>query len=75
MLVAQAVRASEIFIDTKYDDDTLEKVYKKILSEKENIVLTGMPGSGKSTVGKILAKKLGRKFIDTDKLIEEKAKK
>lgn len=75
MLVAQAVRASEIFIDTKYDTETTDKVYKKILSDKENIVLIGMPASGKTTVGKILAQKLGRKFIDTDALIEEKAKK
>ncbi len=71
MLVAQAVRASEIFIDTKYSEKDTEKVYKKVLSEKENIVLCGMPGSGKSTVGALLAKELGRPFIDTDSLIIE----
>lgn len=71
MLVAQAVRASEIFIDTKYSEKDTEKVYKKVLSEKENIVLCGMPGSGKSTVGALLAKELGRPFIDTDSLIVE----
>lgn len=75
MLVAQALRASEIFIDKSYDDADLSRVYKKIFSEKENIVLIGMPASGKSTVGKLLSAKLGRKFIDTDILIEEKAKK
>lgn len=75
MLVAQAVRASEIFIDKSYDDAELSRVYKKIFSEKENVVLIGMPASGKSTVGKLLSEKLGRKFIDTDILIEEKAKK
>lgn len=37
-----------------------------------NVTLIGMPGSGKSTVGKLLAKKLGYNFIDTDSLIEEK---
>lgn len=73
MLVAQAVRASEIFIDTKYDERECERVYKRIVSEKENIVLIGMPASGKSTVGKILAKALGRRVIDTDKLIAERA--
>ena len=73
MLVAQAVRASEIFIDTKYDERECERVYKRIVSEKENIVLIGMPASGKSTVGKILAKTLGRRVIDTDKLIAERA--
>ena len=73
MLVAQAVRASEIFIDTNYEDSKLEWIYRKIKGEKENIVLIGMPASGKSTVGKLIAKRCGRKFIDTDTVIEEKA--
>lgn len=73
MLVAQAVRASEIFIDTTYAETECERVYRKIVSDKENIVLIGMPGCGKSTVGKVLAKALGRKLIDTDKLIVERA--
>ena len=42
---------------------------------KKNLVLTGMMGVGKSTIGKKLAKKLKRKFIDTDKIIEIKEKK
>ncbi len=71
MLVAQAVRASEIFLDTKYSEEDTERVYKKVLSDKENIVLCGMPGSGKSTVGSILAKTLDRPFFDTDDLIIE----
>ena len=75
MLVAQAVRASEIFLSVKYPDTTVDTVYEKILKDKRSIVLTGMPASGKSTVGKALASKLGREFIDTDSLIEEKAKK
>lgn len=72
MLVAQGVKASEIFLDTKYCNDVIDSVYGKIKKQKENIVLIGMPSSGKSTVGKLIAKKLNRKFIDTDKLIEEK---
>ncbi|MBR4296507.1 MAG: AAA family ATPase [Clostridia bacterium] len=71
MLVAQAVRASEIFLDTKYPAQTTEKVYQKILSSKQNIVLIGMPGCGKTTVGKILAEKLSRPLVDTDELIIE----
>ena len=71
MLVRQAVLASEIFLDTKYPEATTEEVYRKVLAEKENIVLTGMPGSGKTTVGKLLAARLGRPYLDTDALITE----
>lgn len=74
MLVAQAVRASEFFLGKNYDDAIIEKIYKNLLVEKTNIVLTGMPASGKTTIGKLLAKELGRSFVDTDDLIEEKAK-
>ncbi len=73
MLVAQAVRASEFFVRRKYPKDAIERVYKTLLKEKTNVVLTGMPASGKTTIGKILAKELGRGFVDTDILIEEKA--
>ena len=74
MLVAQAVRASEIFTDGKFDDGELDRVFLKVMKEKENIVLIGMPSSGKSTVGKIIAERLGREFIDTDSLIVEDAR-
>ena len=47
-------------------------IYNEILKEKQNIVLIGMPGSGKSTIGKALAERLGRDFIDTDDMIKEK---
>ena len=70
MLVAQAVRASEIFIDTKYEKNETDKVFDKIYKNKENIVLTGMPASGKSTVGRLIAEAMGREFIDTDEIIE-----
>lgn len=73
MLVSQAVRASEIFTDTVYPQGVLDSVYKNLLQGKENIVLTGMPASGKSTVGMLLAKDLGRELHDTDALIEERA--
>lgn len=71
MLVAQAVFAAEKFLDKKIDTQVIDKVYKNILSQKQNIVLVGMPGSGKTTVGKLLAKKLGMDFIDTDIEIEQ----
>ena len=72
MLVAQAVYASELFLDTKYEDGLIDKIYTEVLCEKQNIVLIGMPKSGKSTVGRLLAKKLDLNFVDTDKLIVEK---
>ncbi|MBR5571181.1 MAG: shikimate dehydrogenase [Oscillospiraceae bacterium] len=72
MLVAQAVLASEIFLGAPYPEDTIERVYRTIKSGKENIVLTGMPGSGKSTVGKLLSEKLGRPYFDVDECITEK---
>ena len=66
MLVSQAVYASEFFMDTTYDLSVCENVFKDILKEKENIVLIGMPSSGKTTVGKRLAEITGKEFIDTD---------
>ncbi|MBQ8197320.1 MAG: shikimate dehydrogenase [Clostridia bacterium] len=73
MLVGQAVRASEIFLDTVYPPTTLEEIYNGLLKQKQNIVLIGMPASGKSTVGKLLAKKLNRNFVDTDEVIVKNA--
>lgn len=72
MLVAQAVAAAENFTGTAYDAEIPDKVYREIRAEKENIVLTGMPGSGKTTVGQYLANELGRRFYDTDAEIVKK---
>ena len=69
MLVAQAVRASELFVDCAYEHGTTERIYLELLSKTENIVLSGMPGAGKSTVGKYLAKEMGRAFFDLDEEI------
>lgn len=69
MLVAQAVFASEWFLDKKYSLDTIDKIYNEILSKKQNIVLTGMPSCGKSTVGKILSEITSKEFLDTDKMV------
>ncbi len=73
MLVAQGVAASEIFLDKKYSLEILNGIFVKLKRQKENIVLIGMPSSGKTTVGKEIANKLGRKFYDTDELIEQKS--
>lgn len=72
MLVAQAVKSAEQFIDEKISEEKIDEVYNLLLQDRKNIVLVGMPGSGKSTVGKLLAEKLGRAFLDTDEMIEEK---
>ena len=71
MLVAQAKASSEIFMKVKLKDDLIEKIIKEIYFKMANIVLIGMPGSGKTAIGKILAKKVGKKFIDSDSEIEK----
>ena len=73
MLVAQAKEAAEWFTGTKIEDKKILDIYKKLKNQAENIVLIGMPGCGKSTVGQILAAKTGKKFVDADTLIVEKA--
>lgn len=71
MLILQAVKASEIFLEKKIDEAKVQETIKDVFESKENIVLIGMPGSGKSTIGRVIADKTGRPFIDTDTAIEE----
>ena len=72
MLVMQAVVAVERFLDKKVEKSAAERVFRSVLAAKENVVLTGMPGSGKSTVGRLLNIE-GYEFIDTDAEIERRA--
>ena len=74
MLVFQAVAACDFFIGKRPDDKVSEDIINGLTNEIENVVLTGMPGSGKSTIGQLLSKELGKEFIDTDALIVEKEK-
>ncbi|MBQ6659994.1 MAG: shikimate dehydrogenase [Lachnospiraceae bacterium] len=69
MLVAQAAAAAELFVGGTVPQEDTERVYRELLAQKESIVLTGMPGAGKTTVGRMLAKQLGREFVDTDDVI------
>ena len=66
MLVAQAKEASEWFTGITISSNVIEPIYRALSSQMENIVLIGMPGSGKSTIGKALAERLGREFADAD---------
>ena len=72
MLVGQAFKAAELFLSENVDESLEESVFKKIRAKHENIVLIGMPGAGKSTIGRILSDKLKYELIDTDKLIVER---
>ncbi len=72
MLVAQAAYAVEKFTDKKIPESDIDTVYRKILKEKQNIVLIGMPSSGKSTIGRMTAELIGKELIDTDKEVVER---
>lgn len=73
MLVAQAKESAEWFTGHKIDDHVIPVIHKALRMQMENLILIGMPGSGKSTVGKILAEKLGKTFVDADAEIVSKA--
>jgi shikimate dehydrogenase len=66
MLVAQAVAACEIFLDRKLPEGEIDRVFSKLSADKESVVLIGMPASGKSTIGRLIAEKTGREFFDLD---------
>ena len=69
MLVAQAKEASEWFMETVIEDQIIAVIHRKLQLQMENIILIGMPGSGKSTVGKLLAEKCGKQFMDADEAL------
>ena len=71
MLVAQAKRACEIFTDSVIKDSEIGRIGTLIEKQTKNIVLIGMPGSGKSTVGRYLAEKMDREFFDCDEEISK----
>lgn len=73
MLVAQAWRAEELFTGSAIPAKTVEAVLAGLTAQLENVVLIGMPGCGKSTVGRALARRQGKAFLDLDRLIEERA--
>ena len=73
MLVAQAAEASQWFTGNPVPQGKIEEIYKKLRQQMENILLIGMPGSGKSSVGRYLAERTGKIFVDADEQIVELA--
>ncbi len=73
MLVAQAKYAAEYFSGHSIEDARIREVCRKMRAETENLVLVGMPGSGKSSIGRLAADMMKREFVDMDALIERKA--
>lgn len=72
MLCAQAKRASELFQNCSLPDSLTESAWDFLSRRMQNIVLVGMPGCGKTSVGELLAKKLGRPFYDSDSAFAER---
>lgn len=66
MLVAQAKEAAEWFLGEKLPDALIETVYRNMRLQMENLILIGMPGCGKSTIGRLLAEHLNKTFVDAD---------
>ena len=66
MLVAQAKEAAEWFTSAAIDDEKITRIHAALRRQMENIILIGMPGSGKSTAGQLLAEKCGKLFVDAD---------
>lgn len=69
MLVAQAKAASERFRDISIPDHVVEDITREIEKQTKNLILVGMPGCGKSTIGRKLAARLDRPLVDTDEEI------
>lgn len=73
MLVAQAKEASEWFSGSQIHDSVIPAIHRELRNQMENIILIGMPGCGKSSLGQELAKRTGKRFVDADSVIEKTA--
>ena len=73
MLVAQAAYAAGLFLNREFSDEAIEQTVQKMIRKLSNLVLIGMPGSGKTTLSRMAATKLGREVVDIDDAIEKKA--
>lgn len=75
MLISQAIFAAIRFTGKSASSKSIEEIHSILKAQMENIILIGMPGCGKTTVGRLLAQKIGKRFVDTDAEIEKMAKK
>ena len=73
MLVGQAKYASEHFTGRSIPDEEIDRVHRTLLGRLANLVLVGMPGCGKTRIGRLAAQALGRDFVDMDAEIEKAA--
>ena len=73
MLVAQAKEAAEWFSGASISDEKIGQIHQALRSQMENTILIGMPGCGKSTLGRLLAERCGKGFVDADEKIVELA--
>ena len=71
MLCTQGARSEEIFQKTRFSPDFVHSVCRKITCMQSNLVLCGMPGAGKTTIGRLCARMLSRPFFDTDEAAEQ----
>ena len=70
MLVAQAKESAEWFTGSVIDQGKIPEIHACLRRQMENIILIGMPGCGKSTIGRLLAQRTGKKFVDADEALE-----
>ncbi len=73
MLVAQAAESAQWFAGSPVDINTITKIHTTLSIQMENLILIGMPGSGKSTVGGLLSRATGKTFVDADEQIVKQA--
>lgn len=71
MLVAQAAKSSFLFSGSEITPEQIDQTYAALAAETKNLVLVGMPGCGKSTIGRVVAQSLSRPFFDSDEEIEK----
>ena len=72
MLVAQAKESAEWFTGRAIADSIIPEIHHRLRRQMENIILIGMPGCGKTTMGRLLAQRIGKKFVDADEALEQR---